>query len=239
MAVEEEKVVKDKVFEKSLSEKIDFEEKVKERGEDFEDDEEVREVGKRRGRKRKEELSQITGKTIGERLRLFLMWEGLTAKEVAERSGLSESTILNYMNNPERSPIAEKLAEIAKAIPINLHWLLTGEGDPYYRGESARGESGGREFDVESEERVLETPDENEFILYCMRRVLREPLERRYLCLLELIGKRHGLSFLFSPQFVETQGKRPEKVLETVRDILDAYEEIVDFIEKIKKKLPI
>ncbi|MEM1672291.1 MAG: hypothetical protein QXT86_09615 [Archaeoglobaceae archaeon] len=50
-----------------------------------------RDSEKRRGRKRKEEVEAIKGETLGERLRLFLKWEGMTIKELAERSGLSES----------------------------------------------------------------------------------------------------------------------------------------------------
>lgn len=191
-----------------------------------------RDSEKRRGRRRKEEVEAIKGETLGERLRLFLKWEGMTIKELAERSGLSERTIQNYILFKERSPIASNLEVIAKVIPINLHWLITGEGDPYFPPKEKREEK------VELDEKGLQALSENEFMLYSIERVLSEPLERRYVKLLELTGKRHGLSFLFSPQFLEAH-KKPEKVLESVKDIVEAYEEIAFFLKKIKEKLPI
>lgn len=77
------------------------------------------------GRRKKVEL---TGGTLGERLRMFIKSKGLTIKEFSEICGLSDKSVINYVTN-QRQPNAEALKKIIEKFPdLDLRWLLLGEG---------------------------------------------------------------------------------------------------------------
>lgn len=53
---------------------------------------------------------------------------GLSQKEIAERFGVKQQTWANYERG-ERNPSLELLAQIGVGEGVDLHWLLTGEGE--------------------------------------------------------------------------------------------------------------
>ncbi len=61
----------------------------------------------------------------------------MTIKEFAEKTGISERTILGYFSE-KRQPQFEVLvaiakAAIAKAVPVDLNWLVLGETKSEYQ----------------------------------------------------------------------------------------------------------
>ncbi len=85
---------------------------------------------------------------LAERIHLVLDWRGWSAREWADRAGLSPNTVNAFLRraraNPQaalRSPI---LSALAKAASLDQAWLLSGEGEPEIqlptlRGKDARG----------------------------------------------------------------------------------------------------
>jgi transcriptional regulator with XRE-family HTH domain len=62
--------------------------------------------------------------------RLQMLAESTRTIDIAEWAGLSYNTINNYVN-AGRAPSAEILVKLAETKGINIHWLLTGVGQPY------------------------------------------------------------------------------------------------------------
>ena len=71
---------------------------------------------------------------LGKRLKTLRETLGITQKELARTLGVSEMTIRRYEAN-KFQPDAEVLSKLAKAYNINLHWLLTGEGEMFIKRE--------------------------------------------------------------------------------------------------------
>lgn len=68
--------------------------------------------------------------TFGDRLKFairFNLLTPMTYKEFAEKTSIPYSTLQNYLGN-KRLPNFEALEKIAK-FGVNIHWLVTGEGD--------------------------------------------------------------------------------------------------------------
>jgi transcriptional regulator with XRE-family HTH domain len=71
---------------------------------------------------------------LGKRLKTLRKTLGITQKELARTLGVSEMTIRRYEAN-RFQPDAEVLSKLAKTYNINLHWLLTGEGEMFIKRE--------------------------------------------------------------------------------------------------------
>lgn len=57
---------------------------------------------------------------------------GINQTEIAERLGTSRKSISDYENGrPINSEVLEKLA---KNFNVNIHWLITGQGEMFYQG---------------------------------------------------------------------------------------------------------
>lgn len=69
-----------------------------------------------------------TNQQIAERLKNYLKDKGYTNKEFAEKLGVSQSTIANYLNNV--SDIQKIFVSLHLLAGINLEWLISGEGNP-------------------------------------------------------------------------------------------------------------
>ncbi len=67
---------------------------------------------------------------LGGRLKLLRKVLGLTQRELAQVLGVSEMTIRRYESD-KFQPDADVLAKLAKEFNVNLHWLLTGEGEMF------------------------------------------------------------------------------------------------------------
>lgn len=62
---------------------------------------------------------------MAERLKAALHFRGLSQKDLAEMTGLTESAISRYINN-ERTPRTDKAIDICKALNVSLDWYVNG-----------------------------------------------------------------------------------------------------------------
>ena len=111
--------------------------------------------------------------TIGERLKSLRKTLGLSQKEMAKVLGLS-LVAYQYYEGGQRKPNLEKLHLLAQKFGVNLHWLLTGEGEPFV-GEAVKKKDRNIELDEESKE-LLELyknlpPKDRKLILSLLKRV--------------------------------------------------------------------
>ncbi len=54
-------------------------------------------------------------------------YQGLTTKELAEKSGVSKRTIDNYLMTNPQEPSVTNAFKIARALKVSIEYLLTGE----------------------------------------------------------------------------------------------------------------
>ena len=71
---------------------------------------------------------------INQRLMTVVKQKGLTQADLVRASGATSPTVTDWFNRGA-VPDAERLARIAKAIRVNGHWLLTGQGPKALPGE--------------------------------------------------------------------------------------------------------
>lgn len=67
--------------------------------------------------------------TIGERLMIYRKRAGLTKKELAERAGISVSTVTKYENDVP-NPDHEILSRMAIVLNVSVNKLMFGFNDP-------------------------------------------------------------------------------------------------------------
>jgi len=197
----------------------------------------------------KQELNELKKVSLGKRLKWVIKRLKLTAKEFSERCGISYRTLMQYLND-QRTPGANNLKPIAETFNINLHWLITGEGYPFVESEQVKDTAGKEETspaeslseslsEKEAGKEEKKVPKEElSFMFRCIEEVLALPEEERFKRLFEMVGEKYGISFLFHPSFGRGEGGKPRKVLETVKDVVEAYEEIDSFIRKAREKIP-
>lgn len=65
----------------------------------------------------------MTENNIPKRLSLLIDYLGISQRELAQRSGLTESAICHYTKG-DRIPHADALVKIAKATGVRTDWLL-------------------------------------------------------------------------------------------------------------------
>ena len=208
-----------------------------------------------------QELKDLRNATLGKRLKWVIKKLEMKGKEFAQRCGLSYRTLTDYLND-KRTPGANNLRPIAETFNINLHWLITGEGYPFVEqvkepvkevSEPERekrvvvsDEERGRMEDLQEEidqvrgerrEGGEGLKEEFKHIARCVEVVSGLPEEERYVKLFEMVGEKYGIKFLFHPDFGRTEKGKPGRKLETVRDIIEAYYEIDDFIRQAKEKI--
>lgn len=61
--------------------------------------------------------------TIGNRITIALEMRGMTQKELANKTRLTEVTISRYVNN-QRMPKASHIVTLCKALCVSADWLL-------------------------------------------------------------------------------------------------------------------
>lgn len=59
-------------------------------------------------------------------LREEIQYQGITLKELAEKSNISKRTIESYVDSRGRMPTAENAVKIAKALNVTVEYLVTG-----------------------------------------------------------------------------------------------------------------
>ena len=67
--------------------------------------------------------------TIGERLMIYRKRAGLTKKELAERAGISVTTVTKYENDVS-NPDHEILSRMAIVLNVSVNKLMLGFNDP-------------------------------------------------------------------------------------------------------------
>jgi transcriptional regulator with XRE-family HTH domain len=77
-----------------------------------------------------EHFSKNSPMTFGERLRKFRKENKLRQSDLAAVMGFTANTIVSRFERGEAFPSADKLANLARKYPVDLHWLITGEDSP-------------------------------------------------------------------------------------------------------------
>ena len=62
-----------------------------------------------------------------ENLKSELSYQGILVKELASKTGISKSTLDNYLNVREYMPSADAAVKIANALDITVEYLVTGK----------------------------------------------------------------------------------------------------------------
>lgn len=68
---------------------------------------------------------KISEKTIGDRIKRFRNMANISQEELAKKSGVSRTYIIQLETNRSRHPSAEKLWDIATALNISVEGLIT------------------------------------------------------------------------------------------------------------------
>jgi|GEM_PF-2002788 len=66
---------------------------------------------------------------VGENLNKFLKIKKITAKELAKKIFLTESTVSRLLNGSIENPKSQVLRQLAETYNLNIHWLITGKGE--------------------------------------------------------------------------------------------------------------
>lgn len=61
-----------------------------------------------------------------ENLKAELEYQGILAKELAEKSGISKKTIDHYLISNPREPLVSNAVAIEKALNVSVEYLVTG-----------------------------------------------------------------------------------------------------------------
>ena len=67
--------------------------------------------------------------TFRETLREEIAFQGITLKELAEKSGVPKRTIESYVDARARIPTAENAVKIAKSLNVTVEYLVTGKAE--------------------------------------------------------------------------------------------------------------
>ncbi len=185
---------------------------------------------------KRKKVKDLTGATLGERLRIFIKKKGLTIKEFAEACGISDKSIINYVTD-QRQPNAEALKKMAEKFPdLDLRWLLLGSAG------TGVSESESKEWRVEVGEEVEEEKREEKEgkedlmeELRIIEEAMKCPADERYIYLMKEIAKKFGMQVIFSGAFYQAF-KKSKKNLETLKDLILAYEDIKSFFERVVGK---
>lgn len=73
-----------------------------------------------------EKISAISNDSLGNRIVILLRKRGLTQKELAEKTKISEATLSRYIHG-DRQPRANNIANIANVLQTTTDYLLGGE----------------------------------------------------------------------------------------------------------------
>lgn len=69
-------------------------------------------------------------RTLGERIRAARNHRGMEQADLGRALGQRDGTTVSKWENDDRRPSSDALLAIVKALRVNGHWLLTGEGAP-------------------------------------------------------------------------------------------------------------
>lgn len=69
--------------------------------------------------------------TFRDRLIELMRLKGKTAYDIMRNTGMSQSTVGNYLKNEKLTPTLKILKKLSEYFAVDEHWLLTGEGSPF------------------------------------------------------------------------------------------------------------
>lgn len=69
--------------------------------------------------------------TFIDRLIELMRLKGKTAYDIMRNTGMSQSTVGNYLKNEKLTPTLKILKKLSEYFAVDEHWLLTGEGSPF------------------------------------------------------------------------------------------------------------
>lgn len=88
-------------------------------------------------RKFKDSRFSIDMEETGKRLKTFRVSRGITLAELAEQSGLSQA-MLSETEAGKNKPSPNLMLAMHRIFGLNIHWLLTGEGEPLVKQNTTR-----------------------------------------------------------------------------------------------------
>ncbi len=71
------------------------------------------------------------GVSIGDRIRWLIEARKLKQTEIAEKMGISQAAISNWITGSSRKPSAPSLVRLADVLGSNPTWIIYGEGTPF------------------------------------------------------------------------------------------------------------
>ena len=71
--------------------------------------------------------SRVMG--FAENLRTELDFQGLQIKELAQKTGISKSTLDKYLSGPKVQPGVENAVKIAQVLKVSVEYLVTGKSE--------------------------------------------------------------------------------------------------------------
>ncbi|NIG12970.1 helix-turn-helix transcriptional regulator [Pantoea sp. Al-1710] len=80
--------------------------------------------------------------TLADRLKAMLEERGYSQGELARRVGVTQGTVYKLVSGQAKS--SKRLVEIAEALNVNAHWLLTGNGFQYVEQSTELNHTAGR-----------------------------------------------------------------------------------------------
>lgn len=72
---------------------------------------------------------------IGDRIRWAIEVRGYKQTEVAQKIGITQAAVSNWITGASRKPNALTLLRLCQAINVNPYWICFGEGDPFKWGQ--------------------------------------------------------------------------------------------------------
>jgi transcriptional regulator with XRE-family HTH domain len=69
--------------------------------------------------------------SVGQRIRWLIEERGMTQVEVADKVGITQASVSNWVTDSSRRPSGKSLIALAEALGANPTWILDGSGHPF------------------------------------------------------------------------------------------------------------
>jgi transcriptional regulator with XRE-family HTH domain len=69
--------------------------------------------------------------SVGQRIRWLIEERGMTQVEVADKVGITQASVSNWVTDSSRRPSGKSLIALAEALGANPTWILDGSGNPF------------------------------------------------------------------------------------------------------------
>ena len=92
---------------------------------------------------------------FGDFLKDEMKYQGITTRELAEKSGVGKRTIDHYLMSRPQEPSATNAYKIAKALSVSVEYLLTGASSDFSSPDAAEASKIYNSLSVKQKELVL------------------------------------------------------------------------------------